>query len=123
MPKTRLSLYYTATYLLFGGFGLLLTPDLTMVLLLSNVNYHTIIIRAVGMLFIGLGFLVVQIIRMDVRSLYPSVVLICGVYSVCLVAFYLMTLNPFFLTLLVIVIIGIVLTSWGLLADHNGSAE
>lgn len=123
MPKTRLSLYYTATYLLFGGFGLLLTPDLTMVLLLSNINYHTIIIRVVGMLFVGLGFLVVQFIRKDVSVMYPSTVLICGVYSVCLVTFYLMTLNPFFLTLLVIILIGIVLTSWSLLADRREKAS
>lgn len=119
MPRTRLSLYYLASYLLFGGFGLLLTPRLTMTLLLSNVNYDSIILRVVGMLFIGLGFLVVQFIRMEVRDLYPSTVLICGVYGVCLLAFYMMTYNPFFLTLLVIVTIGIVLTSWSLFADRK----
>ncbi len=122
MPKTRLSLYYSATYLLFGGFGLLLTPRLTTQLLLSSENYDTIILRLVGVLLIGFGFMIVQFIRLRVTVLYPSTVLIRGVMSVCLIAFFLMTYNPFFLIILIIVMIGIVLTSLSLLADKKNKA-
>jgi len=124
MPKTRLSLYYVATYLLFVGFGLLLTPHLTMVLLLSNTTYDSIMLRMIGMLFIGLGFFMVQFIRLEVNALYPSTILVRGVFSVCLVAFYLMTLNPFFLCLLVMVVLGVVLTGLALFSDRkNHSAS
>ena len=120
MPKTRLSLYYVATYLLFLGFGMLLTPRLTMTLLFTNTEYDSIILRVVGMLLIGLGFFMVQFIRLQVTMFYPSTILVGSVFSVCLVAFYLMTLNLFFLLLLIIVLVGVIITSMSLLSDRKG---
>ncbi len=123
MPKTRLSLYYLATYLLFGGFGFLLTPRLTTKLLLSNADFDTMILRVLGMLMMGLGFLIVQVIRLRVSALYASTLIMLGVFGICLIAFFMMTYNPFFLINLVIVVIGIALTSWSLFADRKGNVS
>jgi len=121
MPKTRLSLYYLATYLLFGGFGFLLTPRLATKLLLSNADFDTMILRVLGMLMMGLGFLIVQVIRLRVSVLYASTLIMLGVFGICLVAFFMMTYNLFFLIMLVIVVIGVALTSWSLFADRKGN--
>ncbi len=123
MPKTRLSLYYLATYLLFGGFGFLLTPRLATKLLLSNADFDTMILRVLGMLMMGLGFLIVQVIRLRVSVLYASTLIMLGVFGICLMAFFMMTYNPFFLINLVIVVIGIALTSWSLFADRKGNVS
>ncbi len=122
MPKTRLSLYYLATYLLFGGFGFLLTPTLTTTLLLSSEDFDNMILRVLGMFMIGLGFLIVQLIRLRVNVLYASTMIMLVVFCVCLIAFFMMTYNLFFLTLLVIVVVGLVFTSWSLFQDRKGSA-
>ena len=123
MPKTRLSLYYLATYLLFGGFGFLLTPRLATKLLLSNVDFDTMILRVLGMLMIGLGFLIVQVIRLKVSVLYASTLIMLGVFGICLIAFFMMTYNLFFLIMLVIVVTGVALTSWSLFADGKGNVS
>ncbi len=123
MPKTRLSLYYLATYLLFGGFGFLLTPRLATKLLLSNADFDTMILRVLGMLMMGLGFLIVQVIRLKVSVLYASTLIMLGVFCICLIAFFMMTYNLFFLNILVIVIIGVALTSWSLFEDRKGNVS
>ncbi len=123
MPKTQLSLYYLATYLLFGGFGFLLTPHLTMKLLLSDADFDKMILRVLGMFMIGLGFLIVQVIRLRVSVLYASTLIMLVVFCICLTAFFMMTYNLFFLTMLVIVVIGIVLTSWSLFEDRKANVS
>lgn len=123
MPKTQLSLYYLATYLLFGGFGFLLTPRLTMKLLLSDADFDQMILRVLGMFMIGLGFLIVQVIRLRVSVLYASTLIMLVVFCICLIAFFMMTYNLFFLTMLVIVVIGIVLTSWSLFEDRKANVS
>ncbi len=123
MPKTKLSLYYLATYLLFGGFGFLLTPRLTMKLLLSDADFDQMILRVLGMFMIGLGFLIVQVIRLRVSVLYASTLIMLVVFCICLTAFFMMTYNLFFLTMLVIVVIGIVLTSWSLFEDRKANVS
>jgi hypothetical protein len=90
-----------------------------MTLLLSNKEDETIVLRVVGMLLIGLSFFVVQFIRLQVTALYPSPCSFGACFSVCLVTFFLVTLNPFFLILLIIVVFGVVITSLGLFADRK----
>ena len=123
MPKTQLTLYYLATYLLFGGFGFLLTPRLAMKLLLSDADFDTMILRVLGMFMIGLGFLIVQVIRLRVRVLYGSTLIMLVVFCICLTAFFMMTYNLFFLTMLVVVVIGVVLTSWSLFEDRKSNVS
>ncbi len=121
MPKTRISLYYLATYLLFGGFGFLLTPRLAMELLLSNADFDHMILRVLGMFMIGLGFLIVQVIRLRVSVLYASTLIMLGVFCICLMAFFMMTYNLFFLIMLVVVVVGVAFTGWSLFEDRKGN--
>ena len=50
MDRTRLSLFYLATYLPVAGLALLLVPDVAMKLLLSNRTYDDVFPRLAGAL-------------------------------------------------------------------------
>jgi hypothetical protein len=65
-----MSLYYLAGYLLVGGFALLVAPDRTLKLLLSNRDYGEVFPRLAGMLMSGLGMSIAGIIRGRARKPY-----------------------------------------------------
>jgi uncharacterized protein YjeT (DUF2065 family) len=119
MDRTHLSLYYLAGYLIPAGLLLLLIPDTATKLLLSNRTYDDAPFRLAGVLLIGLGILVVQIIRFRLQMLYPTTVVIRLLISATLIGLYLRTSDPFFLVVLTIVVIGIVLTASSLLLDRR----
>ena len=110
MNKTRFSLLYLGSYLVFIGLGLLFAPDSTLRLLQSNADYGNVFPRVAGMLMSGLGFSVFGIIRVGVPELYPATIFVRIYFLICLAAFYRMTSDPLFLVLIVIVGIGLVLT-------------
>ena len=110
MNKTRLSLLYLGSYLVFIGLGLLFAPAGMLRLLQSNGEYGDVFPRVAGMLMSGLGFSVFGIIRAGVPALYPATIFIRIYFLICLGVFYRMTSDPLFLVLIVIVGIGLVLT-------------
>ena len=59
----RLTFIYLASYLLVGGLGLLLAPDLTLRLLLSNGTYGDVMPRLAGMFMLALGGVILQFVR------------------------------------------------------------
>jgi uncharacterized protein YjeT (DUF2065 family) len=117
--RTNLSLYYLAGYLLPAGILLLLAPDVATKLLLSNRTYDDAPFRLAGVLLIGLGILVVQMIRHRLDVLYPTTVLIRLLISATLIWLFLRTSDPFFLVILLIVVIGIGLTVTGYVLDRR----
>ena len=119
MDRTHLSLYYLAGYLIPAGLLLLLIPDTATKLLLSNRTYDDAPFRLAGVLLIGLGILVVQIIRFRLQVLYPTTVVVRLLISATLIGLYLRTSDPFFLVVLTIVVIGIVLTATSLVLDRR----
>lgn len=119
MGRTRLSLYYLATYLWLGGLGLLFAPTLALKLLLSNTDYPAVMLQALGMFMIGLGIIVVQIIRLDLRALHATTLIVRLFFCVCLLFFYFATKDPMFLVLLAIVGLGILLTGTSYLAERR----
>ena len=123
MKRTHLSLYYLAGYLLPAGALLLLVPDVATKLLLSNRTYDDAPFRLAGVLLIGLGILVVQIIRHRLEVLYPTTILVRLLISATLIWLYLRTSDPFFLVVLLIVVIGIGLTAASFLADRRRAIE
>ena len=123
MKRTHLSLYYLAGYLLPAGALLLLVPDVATKLLLSNRTYDDAPFRLAGVLLIGLGILVVQMIRHRLEVLYPTTILIRLLISATLIWLYLRTSDPFFLVVLLIVVIGIGLTAASFLADRRRAIE
>ena len=122
MGKTRLSLYYLATYLWLGGIGLLFAPTLAVKLLLSNADYPAVMLQALGMFMIGLGIIVVQIIRLDIRTLHATTLIVRLFFLACLLFFYFTTRDPMFLVLLAIVGLGVLLTGTSYLAERRTAA-
>ena len=121
MNKTRLSLYYLGSYLFIIGIGLLLAPNWTLKLLLSNGDYGDVFPRVAGMLMSGLGLSVFGMIRARSSELYPATLLIRAYFLVCIVAFYAMTRDPWFLVLIAIVGFGFILTLTSYLRDRKSS--
>ena len=119
MKRTHLSLYYLAGYLLPAGTLLLFVPDVATKLLLSNRTYDDAPFRLAGVLLIGLGILVVQMIRHRLEVLYPTTILIRLLISATLIWLYLRTSDPFFLVVLLVVVIGIGLTGASFLLDRR----
>ena len=119
MKRTHLSLFYLAGYLLPAGTLLLLVPDVATKLLLSNRTYDDAPFRLAGVALIGLGILVVQMIRYRLEVLYPTTIVIRLLISATLLSLYFRTSDPFFLVVLAVVVIGIVLTGSSYLLDRR----
>jgi uncharacterized protein YjeT (DUF2065 family) len=111
MRRTNLSLIYVAAYLLSAGVFLFLAPGLALRLLLSTGDYGEILPRLAGLLLLGLGILVVQIIRRHIAALYMTTLVVRGVFCVGFVVLYILSGDPLFLVLLAVVGIGVVATS------------
>ena len=110
MNKTRLSLYYLAGCLSIGGVSLLIAPIFSANLLLSNIEYPAIMLQALGMFMIGLCLIVVQIIRLHLDALYSTTLIVRLFFCACLLFFYFISSNPFFIILFGIVVLGLVFT-------------
>jgi len=123
MTKTRLSLYYLAAYLWGGGVGLLFMPRLSANLLLSNTEYSAVMLQALGMFLVGLGIIVVQIIRLRVSVLYPTTLIARLFFCACLLYFYFTTRNPFFIVLTCIVVLGLLLTGTSYRSERQRTAS
>jgi uncharacterized protein YjeT (DUF2065 family) len=119
MRRTNLSLYYLVGYLIPAGTLLLLVPDFATKLLLSNRSYDDAPFRLAGILLIGLGILVTQIIRHRLEVLYPTTVVVRLLISATLIGLYVETRDPFFLVVLTVVVIGIALTAASFVLDRR----
>jgi uncharacterized protein YjeT (DUF2065 family) len=119
MRRTHLSLYYLAGYLLPAGLLLLTVPEFARKLLLSNRDYDDAPFRLVGVLLIALGLIVVQIIRHRIEALYTTTLVARVLISLTLLAIYAETRDPFFLVILVIVLIGVAITAWSYMTDRR----
>jgi hypothetical protein len=119
MHKTRMSLLFPASYLLVSGSALLFAPRFSLQLLLSNGDYDDIFPRVAGMFLLGLGTLVVQIIRHRVEVMYSATVVVRLMFCACLASFYIMSNDPFFLLVVIVVGMGLLLTITGLVLERR----
>ena len=103
----RLTLIYVVSYLVSGGLGLLVAPDLALRLLLSNGAYGDVMPRVVGMFMLALGGLVFQFVRARDYRYYRYAVFARSFIVVVLTALYFKTRDPLFLTLDAIVLAGL----------------
>ena len=111
MHRTNRSLIYVAAYLLASGIFLLLAPRLALQLLFATGDYGETLPRLAGLLLLGLGILVVQIIRHRVSALYATTLAVRVVFCVGFVVLYILSRDPLFLVLLGVVGIGVLGTS------------
>ena len=63
MEKTRLSFFYLVFYLVGGGLGFAADPQMALGLFGSTGEYAEPMVRLAGVLMLGLGAMVVQLIR------------------------------------------------------------
>ena len=123
MNRTRLSLYYLASYLTFAGLALLLVPTLALQLLLSNGHYGEVFPRLAGMLLLGLAILITQIIRHRIEVLYPTTLVVRLFFLVVFAYLYFSSNDPFFLVVFGIVALGVILTGYSYLTERGGGAH
>lgn len=117
--RTRKSLYYVASYLTLTGMGLLVAPQLILKLLFSNGHYDAVFVRFSGILMVGLGIVVIQLIRHNVASLYPTTLFIRAIIWVAVAGLYLSTRDPFFLVVLGVVGAGMLWTAISFSQDRR----
>ncbi|NJR74174.1 MAG: hypothetical protein HC773_11955 [Scytonema sp. CRU_2_7] len=94
MERTRLSLFYLAGYLIPSGVMLLFAPRFALKLMLSNSDYGDVFPRTAGMLVIGLGIMIVQMIRLRLSALYSTTLIVRSFFFVCLISFYIFNHDP-----------------------------
>lgn len=119
LNKTKISLFYLATYLIVIGSGLLFAPRISLSVLQSNADYGDLFPRVAGMLMSGLGFTVVGLIRARAYELYPATLVIRVYFLICFIVFYSMNKDPLFMVLLGIVGIGFLLTLSSYILDRR----
>ncbi|MEO6350368.1 MAG: hypothetical protein ABIP53_06930 [Candidatus Limnocylindrales bacterium] len=120
MSRTRLSLYYVVAYLAVAGLSLLLVPNFALSLLLSNGSYGDVMPRFVGMTLIGLDILVFQIVRLEIKQLYPTTLVVRIFFLVVLAALFVLSGDPFFLVVFAIVGLGVALTGYSYMRERGG---
>jgi uncharacterized protein YjeT (DUF2065 family) len=121
MRRARLSLWYPTTYLFMTGLFLLVAPEWATKLLLSNGNYGAVMPRMAGALALGLGVIVLQVIRHRIDSLYPTLVGVRVMFCAVWLGLYFISADPFFLVVFGVVALGMVWTAVAYLADRRAN--
>ena len=103
----RLTLSYLAGYLLVGGLGFLVAPDVALRLFLSNGAYGDIMPRVVGLFMLVLGGFILQFVRARDYRYYLYAVVARSFIVLVLTALYFRARDPLFLVLDAIVLIGL----------------
>jgi small basic protein len=114
-----LSLYYLATYLLGAGIALILVPSLALTLLFTRGHYGDVLPRLLGVVLLALGIVIVQIIRHRLEVLYTTTLLVRVFIMVVLAALLVYSGDPLFISLMVVVGLGMVFTGASYLSDRR----
>jgi succinate dehydrogenase hydrophobic anchor subunit len=122
MKRSKRSLFYVAAYLTLTGIGLVIAPRQVLHLLFSNGVYDDVFPRFTGVLMVGLGIFVIQIIRHEAETLYPSTLQVRAVIWVTVLGFYFYTNDPFFLVVLGVVGLGMIITGTSYYRDRRTRA-
>jgi len=123
MKRTWLSLFYETGYLLVAGFLLLTAPDTAFNVLLSNNSYGDVLPRLLGTVLLSIGVVFVQIVRMHIEELYTTTIVVRVPLMAVNLGLFLYSGNPLFLTLFVIVTLGVVLTITGYVLDQRSKVN
>ncbi len=108
MDPRRLLLGYLAGYLLFGGIGLALAPDVALDLLQSDQEYGDVMPRVVGMFMVALGALIAMFVVREDYTYYPFS--IAARTGIVVFLFFLLTIDgdPMFVVFAAIVLVGLI---------------
>jgi pimeloyl-ACP methyl ester carboxylesterase len=107
----RTTLYYPALYLTGAALGMMLWPRLLLDMMLANRDYDLAFVRMCGLFVLGLAVFVILTIRHRLVVLYPAIIGVRVVFCTGYVILYAQTHDPFFLTTLAVVGVGVVASS------------
>lgn len=111
MDGRRATLTYLVAYLIVGGAGFALFPDVVLRLFRSTGQYGDVMPRLVGVFMCALGFLIYSILRHEDWKYYPvSIYARTGIVAF-LFYLYAASRDPMLIVLSIIVLIGL-LPSW-----------
>jgi uncharacterized protein YjeT (DUF2065 family) len=122
VKRTRLSLYYLAAYLLGAGVALIFAPGLALTLLFASGHYGDVMPRLLGVVLLALGIVIVQIIRHSLEVLYPTTLIVRTLIVAVLAGLLIYSHDPLFVSLLVVVGFGMILTGTSYVLDRRRSA-
>jgi uncharacterized protein YjeT (DUF2065 family) len=119
--RTRLSLYYLAAYLLGAGIALILAPSIALKLLFATGSYGDVLPRLLGVVLLALGIVIVQIIRHSVEVLYTTTLIVRTLIVAVLVGLFIYSRDPLFISLVVVVGLGMVFTGTSYAIDRRAA--
>lgn len=117
--RTRLCLWYVASYLIVTGLALLVAPAASLRLMHSTVDYGEVMPRWVAMMSLALGTLIAQTVRHRLKVLYPLGFFMPAAMLAGFVGLYNLSSDPLFLAILAVVGLGVFLTGTSLLFDRS----
>jgi len=117
--RTRWSLFYLATYLLGAGVALIVVPSLALTLLFAKGHYGDVMPRLLGVVLLALGIVIVQIIRHRLEVLYTTTLLVRVFIMLVLAGLLVYSGDPLFVSLMVVVGLGMVLTGTSYLSERR----
>jgi hypothetical protein len=120
LRRTRLSLFYVASYLVTSGLCMTFAPRLALDMFATG-QYETTFVRVSGLFIVGLALFVIQSIRYRLAILYPTIIAVRVVFCTGYVALYAHTRDPFFLSVLGVVGFGVLLSSVCYALDRRAS--
>jgi hypothetical protein len=107
MNLKRISLSYVAAYLMMGGLGLAIIPDLFLELFQSNKDYGNVMPRVVGMFMITLSGLIAAMLYFKDFKYYGFSIAVRTFIVLFLFLLFFMNGDPFFIVINVIVLLGL----------------
>ena len=113
MKLIKFSFYYISAYLGLAGVTFLFIPAQFQKLLFANQIYDSVPMHLAGMFALLLSIVVFQLARKQLFELYTTTLFARAVALVIIIALYIQTHNPFFLSMLAIVLFGVVVTIIG----------
>jgi uncharacterized protein YjeT (DUF2065 family) len=102
-----------------AGVALVLVPSVALKLLFSNGSYGDVMPRLLGVVILALGLIVVQIIRHSVEALYTTTLGVRVIIVAVLVALFIYSRDPLFISLTIVVGIGMILTGTSYFLDRR----
>ncbi len=120
MKLIKFSFYYISAYLGLAGVMFLAAPTEFQKLLFANQIYDATPMRLAGMFALLLSIVVFQLARKGLFELYKTTLFARAVALVIIISLYFQTKNPFFLSMLAIVCVGVVATLVGHFQKKSG---
>jgi hypothetical protein len=119
LPKTRRSLFYLATYLTLTGLAMLFVPAQFLKLLFASHEYPGAFVQFSGILMIGLGIVVMNVIRYGSPVFYRATLMARIPMWILILGLYFYTRETAFIVILCVLGLGIVITGSCYLSERD----